>query len=83
MPKKKAATPVKEPVILTIMELQTRSKKKLDERKKTLEDFITSGEVYIHHGDKYIIKSTEIVQSGLFMKQLYFTGELIDRYCKI
>ena len=69
---------------LTIMDIQTRSMKKLEERKKYLEDTMTNGTVAIHHGDKYgQISDIKIVRSGLFHHQLYFTGILIDTYAKV
>ena len=69
---------------LTIMDIQTRSNKKLQERKKILEEAMTNGTVVIHHGDKYNqISDIKVVRSGLFHKQLYFTGVLIATYAKI
>ena len=69
---------------LTIMDMQTRSNKKLQERKKILENAMANGTVVIHHGDKYgQISDIEIVRSGLFHRQLYFTGILIDTYAKV
>ena len=72
----------KHPIL--VMDIQTRSMKKLEERKKYLEDAMANGAVVIHHGDKYgQIRDIKVVRSGLFHHQLYFTGILIDTYAKV
>ena len=72
----------KHPIL--VMDIQTRSMKKLEERKKYLEDAMANGAVVIHHGDKYgQIRDIKVVRSSLFHHQLYFTGILIDTYAKV
>lgn len=72
----------KHPIL--VMDIQTRSMKKLEERKKYLEDAMTNRTVVIHHGDTYgWISDIKIVRSGLFHHQLYFTGILIDTHDKV
>lgn len=72
----------KHPIL--VMDIQTRSMKKLEERKKYLEAAATNGTVVIHHRDKYgQISDIKVVRSGLFHHQLYFTGILIDTDAKV
>ena len=68
---------------LTILDLQTHSNKKLEERKKVLEDHMTNQTVLIHHGDKYLISGVKVVKLSWLYKQLYFTGTLVSQYATV
>ena len=68
---------------MLVMDIRTRSLKKLKERKKFLEDAMMNNTEVIHRGDTYSqINGIKVVPSGLFYHQLYFTGVLVDTHAK-